>query len=409
MRLFSHAWSSWCPRIALKLKGRAAKRLAGRAPTPGTRARGGPRARSRPPSPPTLATRQPTRSSRALTCRYRYYNSWHQCKYDYSDEEPQCAKLKQWTRGQHRSQGGRRGGGRAHEAAVLAAAGPGAAGSCGCFRTGWGCSPRAGGEALLLRRPHDAMAPPPEWPPAQADVSPRASVRPGSACVQWSGSRTGRSSVRAVRPAAGEEWPRAAGRGWSRAGRGGGGGKSWGAGADPRGRGVASSDLAASMRVCQGGHARSTKLPRTRPPPPPHQLTPRPSTRAAAQARTRARSPARSRAATATTRRLPARDGRPRPPPPPLLPLLLLGAVRATVGRRVWCGVGGSSLVVSEARWDVGRVRRYTRARRVCCLRRPRAAAGGVCVSFTLVFPLGPRTSLHPSHRPHPIPSVRSS
>ena len=240
---------------------------AARRSRPDPRHPGGPRARSRPPSPPTLATRQPTRSSRALTCRYRYYNSWHQCKYDYSDEEPQCAKLKQWTRGQHRSQGGRRGGGRAHEAAVLAAAGPGAAGSCGCFRTGWGCSPRAGGEALLLRRPHDAMAPPPEWPPAQADVSPRASVRPGSACVQWSGSRTGRSSVRAVRPAAGEEWPRAAGRGWSRAGRGGGGGKSWGAGADPRGRGVASSDLAASMRVCQGGHARSTKLPRTRPPP----------------------------------------------------------------------------------------------------------------------------------------------
>ena len=28
-----------------------------------------------------------------------YYNSWHQCKYDYSDEEPQCAKLKGWTMG----------------------------------------------------------------------------------------------------------------------------------------------------------------------------------------------------------------------------------------------------------------------------------------------------------------------
>ena len=27
----------------------------------------------------------------------RYYNSWHQCKYDYSDEEPQCAKLKGWA------------------------------------------------------------------------------------------------------------------------------------------------------------------------------------------------------------------------------------------------------------------------------------------------------------------------
>ena len=29
---------------------------------------------------------------------YMYYNSWHQCKYDYSDEEPQCAKLKQWSK-----------------------------------------------------------------------------------------------------------------------------------------------------------------------------------------------------------------------------------------------------------------------------------------------------------------------
>ena len=27
----------------------------------------------------------------------RYYNSWHQCKYDHSDEEPQCQKLRQWT------------------------------------------------------------------------------------------------------------------------------------------------------------------------------------------------------------------------------------------------------------------------------------------------------------------------
>ena len=27
----------------------------------------------------------------------RYYNSWHQCKYDHSDEEPQCQKLKQWA------------------------------------------------------------------------------------------------------------------------------------------------------------------------------------------------------------------------------------------------------------------------------------------------------------------------
>ncbi len=27
----------------------------------------------------------------------RYYNSYHQCKYDYSEEEPQCAKLKGWA------------------------------------------------------------------------------------------------------------------------------------------------------------------------------------------------------------------------------------------------------------------------------------------------------------------------
>lgn len=27
----------------------------------------------------------------------RYYNSYHQCKYDFSEEEPQCAKLKQWA------------------------------------------------------------------------------------------------------------------------------------------------------------------------------------------------------------------------------------------------------------------------------------------------------------------------
>ena len=27
----------------------------------------------------------------------RYYNSWHQCAHDFSDDEPQCKKLKQWT------------------------------------------------------------------------------------------------------------------------------------------------------------------------------------------------------------------------------------------------------------------------------------------------------------------------
>ena len=48
----------------------------------------------------TLATaptskRFPT-TNQAKAC-YMYYNSWHQCKYDYSDEEPQCAKLKGWA------------------------------------------------------------------------------------------------------------------------------------------------------------------------------------------------------------------------------------------------------------------------------------------------------------------------
>ena len=38
---------------------------------------------------------QPT--TRELCVGHRYYNSWHQCKYDYSDEEPQCAKLKGWA------------------------------------------------------------------------------------------------------------------------------------------------------------------------------------------------------------------------------------------------------------------------------------------------------------------------
>ena len=35
-------------------------------------------------------------TNQAKAC-YMYYNSWHQCKYDYSDEEPQCAKLKSWA------------------------------------------------------------------------------------------------------------------------------------------------------------------------------------------------------------------------------------------------------------------------------------------------------------------------
>eukprot|EP00900_Chrysochromulina_parva_P023682 jgi/Chrpa1/5948/Chrysochromulina_OHIO_Genome00016832-RA len=48
----------------------------------------------------TLATaptskRFPT-TNQAKAC-YMYYNSWHQCKYDHSEEEPQCAKLKGWA------------------------------------------------------------------------------------------------------------------------------------------------------------------------------------------------------------------------------------------------------------------------------------------------------------------------
>mmetsp|Transcript_1912 Transcript_1912/g.3627 ORF Transcript_1912/g.3627 Transcript_1912/m.3627 type:complete len:91 (-) Transcript_1912:588-860(-) len=39
--------------------------------------------------------RVPTQNQ-AKAC-YMYYNSWHQCKYDFSDEEPQCKKLRQWA------------------------------------------------------------------------------------------------------------------------------------------------------------------------------------------------------------------------------------------------------------------------------------------------------------------------
>mmetsp|Transcript_19360 Transcript_19360/g.58443 ORF Transcript_19360/g.58443 Transcript_19360/m.58443 type:complete len:86 (-) Transcript_19360:485-742(-) len=39
--------------------------------------------------------RVPTQNQ-AKAC-YMYYNSYHQCKYDFSEEEPQCAKLKQWA------------------------------------------------------------------------------------------------------------------------------------------------------------------------------------------------------------------------------------------------------------------------------------------------------------------------
>jgi len=39
--------------------------------------------------------RVPTQNQ-AKTC-YMYYNSWHQCKYDFSDEEPSCKSLKAWA------------------------------------------------------------------------------------------------------------------------------------------------------------------------------------------------------------------------------------------------------------------------------------------------------------------------
>ena len=32
----------------------------------------------------------------AISCP-RYYNSWHQCAHDFSDDEPQCTRLKQWA------------------------------------------------------------------------------------------------------------------------------------------------------------------------------------------------------------------------------------------------------------------------------------------------------------------------
>ena len=35
-------------------------------------------------------------TNQAKAC-YMYYNSWHQCKYDYSDEETECKKLKGWA------------------------------------------------------------------------------------------------------------------------------------------------------------------------------------------------------------------------------------------------------------------------------------------------------------------------
>ena len=36
-------------------------------------------------------------TNQAKAC-YMYYNSWHQCKYDYSDEEKQCQTLKGWAK-----------------------------------------------------------------------------------------------------------------------------------------------------------------------------------------------------------------------------------------------------------------------------------------------------------------------
>merc|ERR1712196_691091 len=35
-------------------------------------------------------------TNQAKAC-YMYYNSWHQCAYDYSFEEDQCKKLKGWA------------------------------------------------------------------------------------------------------------------------------------------------------------------------------------------------------------------------------------------------------------------------------------------------------------------------
>ena len=35
-------------------------------------------------------------TNQAKAC-YMYYNSWHQCMYDYSKEEPQCEKLQNWA------------------------------------------------------------------------------------------------------------------------------------------------------------------------------------------------------------------------------------------------------------------------------------------------------------------------
>ena len=35
-------------------------------------------------------------TNQAKAC-YMYYNSWHQCKFDFSEEEPNCAQLKGWA------------------------------------------------------------------------------------------------------------------------------------------------------------------------------------------------------------------------------------------------------------------------------------------------------------------------
>ena len=45
----------------------------------------------------SVATRGLVSSVALAVCACRYYNSWHQCKYDFGDEEPQCAKLKSWA------------------------------------------------------------------------------------------------------------------------------------------------------------------------------------------------------------------------------------------------------------------------------------------------------------------------
>ena len=36
-------------------------------------------------------------TDQAKAC-YMYYNSWHRCKDDFTDDEPQCKKLEDWAK-----------------------------------------------------------------------------------------------------------------------------------------------------------------------------------------------------------------------------------------------------------------------------------------------------------------------